>query len=134
MKRLVLAGLLGAFIAMPIAWAASSIFTLAGNGISVDGVGANDNDVLFTTGDLQGRIACTLQGTAGAVDVYASVDGTNFATAPLSLQDMGATSSDPVLVTAANRTYSVVAVAKRLRVLQNGATATGYTMNCIPWS
>lgn len=64
-----------------------------------------------------------LQSTQGAMDVFVSLDGTNYATAPLSLTDMGAVSSDPVIVTAANRTYGFRGKFRKVKVLQNGATA-----------
>lgn len=105
-----------------------------GSYYSYSGTGANDNDVLITTGS--GRASaenwqyCVLMSTAGAVDVFVSLDGTNYATAALSLQDMGATSTTPVLVTSANRVYGFVVKARAIRVLQNGATAASATMNC----
>lgn len=94
------------------------------------GTGANDNDILFTTGDVSRYDACTIMSTDGAVDVFVSLDGTNYATAALSLQDMGATSTDPVLVTTADRVYGFVLKARRIRVLQNGATAADASMLC----
>jgi len=98
--------------------------------VRYSGTGANDNDVLFTTGDMSRYDACTIMSTDGAVDVFVSIDGTNYATAALSLQDMGATSTDPVLVTAADRVYGFVVKAKNIRVLQNGATAASASMIC----
>lgn len=95
------------------------------------GTGANDNDILFTTGDsITAFDACTLMSTAGAVDVYVSIDGTNYASAPLSLQDMGSTSLDPVLATAAGRVYGFVGRYRSVRVLQAGATGASASMNC----
>lgn len=94
------------------------------------GTGTNDNDVLFTSDDILRYDACTVMSTGGAVDVFVSLDGTNYATAALSLQDMGATSTDPVLVTAADRVYGFVVKARRIRVLQNGATAASASMLC----
>jgi hypothetical protein len=94
------------------------------------GTGTNDNDVLFTTGDLSRYDACTIMSTTGAVDVFVSLDGTNYATTALSLQDLGATSTDPVLVTSALRVYGFVVKARKIQVLQNGATAAAASMNC----
>jgi hypothetical protein len=94
------------------------------------GTGAADNDVLFTSGDMSRYDACTIMSTDGAVDVFISLDGTNYATSALSLQDLGATSTDPVLVTAADRVYGFVVKARRIRVLQNGATAASASMLC----
>jgi hypothetical protein len=58
------------------------------------------------------------------MNVFISLDGTNFSTAPLSLDDLGSITSAPVLATVANRTYAFRAVgAKKIRVQQTGATA-----------
>lgn len=100
-----------------------------GNVIGVAGV--NDNDVLInftaSSSDWENLVGAAdtflLMSTAGAMDVFVSLDGTNFATAALSLTDMGATTSDPVVVTAANRVYGFRGKYKSIRVLQNGATA-----------
>ena len=93
------------------------------------GSGANNNDVLFTA-EVSQYDACTIMSTTGAVDVFVSLDGANFATAALSMQDMGATSTDPVLVTAVGRVYGFVVKARSIRVMQNGATAAAASMNC----
>jgi len=84
--------------------------------------GANDNDVLIEV-EVAQYDTFILQSTQGAMDVVVSLDGTNYATAPLSLTDMGAVSSDPVIVTAANRTYGFRGKFRKVKVLQNGATA-----------
>jgi hypothetical protein len=102
----------------------------SGTHVRYFGTGTSDNDVLFTTGDMGRYDACTIMSTDGAVDVFISLDGTNYATSALSLQDMGATSTDPVLVTAADRVYGFVVKARRIRVLQNGATAASASMLC----
>jgi hypothetical protein len=95
------------------------------------GVGANDNDVVIQTGDVSAYDEFLLQATDGATDVFVSLDGTNYSTAPLSLIDLGATTSDPVLVTAADRTYAFFGTFALIRVLQNGATAVaGATLMC----
>lgn len=86
------------------------------------GVGTNDNDVVIQTGDISRCDEFLLQSTAGAMDVFVSLDGTNYATAALSLTDLGATTTDPVVVTAANRTYGFRGTYALIRVLQNGAT------------
>lgn len=101
-----------------------------GTHIRYSGTGTNDNDELFTTGDMSRYDACTLMSTTGAVDVFVSLDGTNYATSALSLQDMGATSTDPVLVTSALRLYGFVMKARRIRVLQNGATGAAASLIC----
>ena len=88
------------------------------------GSGTNDNDVVI---DFDGTIddfdTYQLMSTAGAMDVFVSLDGTNYSTAPLALSDLGAVSSDPVVVTAANRVYGFRGKYRAVRVRQNGATA-----------
>lgn len=96
-----------------------------------DGVGTNDNDVVIQTGDVSAYSEFMLQATDGAVDVFVSLDGTNYSTAPLSLIDLGATTSDPVVVTAADRTYAFFGRFALIRILQNGASAVaGCTLMC----
>lgn len=88
------------------------------------GSGTNDNDVVIDATDLMdGADTFFLMSTAGAMDVFVSLDGTNYTTAALSLTDMGATTTTPVVVTAANRMYGFRGKFKAVRVLQNGATA-----------
>jgi hypothetical protein len=86
------------------------------------GSGTNNDDIVIQTGDVSQYDEFILQATAGATDVLVSLDGTNYSTAPLSLVDLGAVTSDPVLVTAANRTYAFFGTFALIRVLQNGAT------------
>jgi hypothetical protein len=95
------------------------------------GVGVNANDVVVQTGDISRYDTFMIMTTAGAAQILASLDGTNYGTAPLSLTDMGATTSDPVIVTAANRIYRVRGKFSKLKVTQNGATAvTAATLIC----
>lgn len=86
------------------------------------GVGVNDNDVVIQTGDVSQYREFQLMSTAGAMDVFVSLDGTNYTTAALSLVDWGATTTSPVVVTAANRLYAFYGAFNFVRVLQNGAT------------
>lgn len=87
-----------------------------------DGSGSADNDVIIQTGDITRFDTFMLMSSAGTVDVYVSLDGTNYATAALSLQDMGATVTDPVVVSAANRVYAFRGKFRKIRVLVAGAT------------
>lgn len=97
---------------------------MSGNVGNKTGTGTNDNDVVITFDDVvHGADTFLLMSTAGAMDVFVSLDGTNYATAALSLTDMGAITSDPVIVTAANRCYGFRGKFASIRVLQNGATA-----------
>lgn len=95
------------------------------------GIGVSDNDVVVQTDDVSPFDTFLIMSTAGACDVFASVDGTHYATAALSLTDMGATTSDPVVVTAANRIYRFRGKFSKLKVEQNGATAaTAVALMC----
>lgn len=94
------------------------------------GTGVNASNVLFTTGDLSKFDACVLMATTGTVNVFVSLDGTNYSTSALSLEDHGATSLDPVLSASANRVYSFVGKYAFVKVLQVGATATSASLNC----
>lgn len=98
------------------------------------GIGVNDNDVVVQTGDVSAYDTFTLMTTAGAADVFCSLDGTNYATAALSLEDLGATSAAGgvwVVVTAALRIYRFRGNFRLIQVQQNGATAvTGATLLC----
>jgi hypothetical protein len=97
------------------------------------GSGVSDNDLVVQTGNVAAYDEFILQSTAGAMDVYVSLDGTNYSTAALSLIDMGATTSDPVIESAANRTYAFFGTFALIRILQKGATAVaGATLMCKP--
>jgi len=93
------------------------------------GTGVNANDVLFTTDNAEKYSMFTLMSTAGAVQVLVSLDGTNFSTAPLAMEDQGATAMTTyVLLTAANRVYKFSGKFRVIRVTQNGATASAATL------
>jgi len=97
------------------------------------GVGVSDNDIVIQSSEVSRYDEFLLQSTAGAMDVFVSLDGTNYSTAALSLIDLGATTTAPVIVTAAGRTYGFFGAFMRIRVLQNGATAVaGATLMCRP--
>ena len=87
------------------------------------GIGVNDGDLVIDTGDVSRNDMFLLMSTAGALQVFPSLDGGNYATAPLSLIDMGATSTAPVTVTAAGRIYGFFGTFAKVRVKQSGATA-----------
>lgn len=94
------------------------------------GTGTNDNDVMLTVSDARQYDAFILMSTVGVVDVQISLNGTDWSTAPLSMTDMGAISTDPVLVTVANRVYGFRGVFRGVRVLQNGATGATASLMC----
>ena len=105
--------------------------TTVNNGtyLTQDGVGANDNDLLFTTPEVSNFDTFELLGTTGAVDVEVQlvVNGT-WSTAPLSMQDLGATTLNPVLVTVAGRLYGFTGNFHAVRVRQNGAAGANYVL------
>lgn len=109
----------------------SSINAPQGHARSFSGTGVNDNDLLFTTPNVQIFGSFTLISSTGAVDVEVEVDGTNWTTAPLALEDLGATANATyVLVTAALRAYQFRGKFTRVRVRQNGVTAANATLLC----
>lgn len=97
---------------------------MGGNVGTQKGTGTNDNDVVINFTNIPDDVdTFHLMSTAGAMDVFVSLDGTNFATAAHSLSDLGAITSDPVVVTAANRCYGFRGKFAAVKVLQNGVTA-----------
>lgn len=90
----------------------------------------DDNEVLIQTADMLRYDSCLVMSTTGAVDIFVSIDGTNYSTAALSLQDYGATTTNPVLVTVADRVYGFVSKFRFIRVLQNGVTDAAASLVC----
>ena len=84
----------------------------------------DDNDITLETTDVSMYDMFQLTSSAGALDVFVSLDGIAFTTAPLSLVDQGATSTAPVLLTAPLRMYGFSGIYRAIRVRQNGATDT----------
>jgi hypothetical protein len=87
------------------------------------GSGTNDNDIVIELDDATAFDTFLLHSTAGAMDVFVTLDGTHWATAPLSIGDFGAVTSDPVVVTAPGRVYGWRGRFRKVRVMQNGGTA-----------
>lgn len=85
--------------------------------------GVSDNDIVIETNDVSHLDVFELSSTAGAMDVFVSHDGVNFTTDPMSLADLGATSVNPVLLTAPVRRYGFRAAVKLIRIRQNNTTA-----------
>lgn len=90
----------------------------------IGGVGVNDNDEIFEIeANADDYDTWILGSTAGAMDVFVSLDGTNYLTTAVALIDLNSTApSTAVVVTAAQRHYGVKGRFKKVRVLQNGAT------------
>ena len=84
--------------------------------------GTNDNDIVLETTDVSKYDTFTLMSTAGAMDITVSIDGSNFTTAPLSIADLGAITTAPVILTAANRLYGFRGIFRFIRIRQNGST------------
>ena len=82
----------------------------------------DDNDICLETTDVSMYDTFTLMSTAGAMDVFVSIDGINFTTAALSLADLGSTTTAPVIVTVANRMYGFRGIYRFIRIRQNGGT------------
>ena len=89
----------------------------------IGGAGEDDNDAPIVASDLLQFDTFMLMSTAGVMDVFVSLDGTNFTTAALSLADLGAVDLTPVLVTSAGRLYGFRGALAAIRVDQNGVTA-----------
>jgi len=104
-----------------VAGAATTI-TEGPNSTLYQGAGINDNDVVIQSNDISRYNAFFLMSTAGGMDVFVTLDGTNYSSAALSLIDDGAITTDPVLVTTSSRIYAFRGKFKAIRVLQNGAT------------
>jgi hypothetical protein len=126
--ELLIAGLLFSILAY-----AQVVTDVTSTRIRYTGSGVNDNDLLFTASGTDPYTVCMLQSTDGAVDVEARLGDDvagNWTTAPISLQDMGSTSTSPVLVTVADRMYAIVGKYDGIRVRQAGATAATAFLNC----
>ncbi len=82
----------------------------------------DDNDICLETTDVSMYEIFQITSSAGAMDVFVSLDGAAFTTAPLSLVDQGAVLTAPVLLTAPLRMYGFSGIYRAIRVRQNGAT------------
>lgn len=88
-----------------------------------------DNEILIIASVAE-YDACRIISSTGAVDIAVSLDGSNYTTAPLSLNDEGATDTSPVIVTVALRSYSFAARFARVKIQENGATDAAAAMLC----
>ncbi len=84
--------------------------------------GVNDEDIVIETVDVSRFDSFMLSCSAGACKVLIH-DGTTLLTAPLSIADLGATTNDPVLLTAPLRQYAFKGRYNNIQVRQEGATA-----------
>lgn len=127
MKRLIF--VLVALLSSPAF--AQSPETLGDYGVRYFGTASADDAILFTTRDVLRWDRCTLMSTDGSVYVESSLDGVNFSTAqPISLIDLGATSTDFVQSTTADQMYMLFGRSRVIRVRQNGMTAANASLLC----
>lgn len=94
------------------------------------GTGTNSGDVLFTTTNTAFYDTCLLMSVTGAVQVFPSLDGTNFVTSALSLADLHLTTSDPVTSTVAGAMYGFSGRYPSIQVKQTGASASSASLLC----
>lgn len=86
--------------------------------------GVNDDDVVMELNDVFRFNTFSLFSRLGAMDVDISLDGVNFTTAPISLEDEHSTNPQTrVVVTTAARWFRIFGDFKAIRIQQNGATA-----------
>lgn len=84
--------------------------------------GTNNDDLCLQTEDVSDLDTFTLHTTGGGFTVDITIDGTNWVQ-DISMTDLGATTSAPVIAGVANRLYGFAGPFKAIRVRQNGATA-----------
>lgn len=118
---------------MAVTLETGNTFTLKG------GVGVNDNDAVFArtgssngeTGDVSQYDTFELFSTAGAMDVFVTLDGVNYATVGFGLTNQTSVDPTPVLVTTAGQMFGFRGKFRNIKVLQNGATAVANaTLTC----
>lgn len=95
------------------------------------GVGVNDNDVLFTSGDADLWDTCSISSSAGSVDVQVALDAAGTVwTSAIQLNDQSVDEDARVLATTPGALYWFGGKFKRIRVLQVGASAATVAMRC----
>lgn len=83
--------------------------------------GTADASTVLVTPDVSRFDQFMFRSSAGAMAVYASLDDTNF-DGPIALDDMGAVTGLPVVVTAASRLYRLRGCYRALKLQQSGGT------------
>ena len=95
------------------------------------GISTDDDEVVVQSGSVIHYNTFIILSSAGAMDVLVTLDGTYYATAALSLTDMGAAASAPVIASVAGRVYGFKGYFAAVRVLQKGGTDTAdVSMTC----
>jgi hypothetical protein len=85
--------------------------------------GVNNADEVLFLADARPYDTFQIMSTAGAMNVFVSLDGTNFTTVALAMLDQGSTASTThVVVTAQLRMYQFRGKFRSIRVRQSGAT------------
>ena len=117
-------------VAMPL-FAAQTVYNHGDWTVWEGNAGADDAQVIETS-DLSGKTACMIHSEEGSVDVYVAIDelGTHYAEGAYRLQDHGAASNSYALSTTAGKVYAFVGHFRRVKVLQNGATAAVAYLRC----
>lgn len=89
------------------------------------GVGVNNGDIVIEIlSNAENYDTWQLGSTAGAMQVFGSLDGTTYLTAPLALVDLGSTTpSTTVVTTTANGQYGLKGRWKKIKLLQSGGAA-----------
>lgn len=88
------------------------------------GTNADDAVVFELTENGEHFDTWQLGSTTGVMDVYGSLDGTNYLSSAIALVDLGSTApSTAVTETTANGNYGFKGRWKKIKVLQKGATA-----------
>lgn len=88
------------------------------------GTNADNAIVAEVTSNAEGYDTWQLGSSAGVMDVYGSLDGTNYLTAPIALTDLGSVApSTTVIETTAGGNFGFKGRWKKILVQQKGATA-----------
>ena len=94
-----------------------------GKGVKYTGIPGTGNDtVVIETEDVSDFDTFVLKSTQGAMDVFVDLGDGNFI-GPHNFADLGATTSDPVVVTVAGKTYGWRGPYEKIQVQQNGGVA-----------
>lgn len=85
---------------------------------------ADDAIVIELTSNAEQFDTWQLGSSAGAIDVYGSLDGTNYQSAPIALVDQGSVAPGTTVVeTTAGGNYLFKGRWKKIKLLQKGVTA-----------
>ena len=86
--------------------------------------GTNDNDVVYTSGDITTYNVHYVEATAGTVDVDVSIDGTNWIAAVAGVSLVTTTPATRAIDAASGVCLRIEGKFKKLRVNQKGAVAS----------